>query len=226
MSKPTVPVGSKPTLTLASKNYGAWSLRGWLLCKFAGLEFDEKMLEIADPDARAELLLLAPSFRVPRLDVDGAEIWDTLAIGEYLNEVRPEAGILPSDPVARSHCRSVSGEMHSGFANLRSTLPMNIRARHHDFKVWTGVQADIDRIAVVWQDCLQRYRGLYLFGDKPTMADAMYAPVCTRFRTYGIELDDKLQQYCDRILSLPEMQEWISAAEQEPDVIEELDVEF
>jgi glutathione S-transferase len=217
---------SKATLTLTSKNYGAWSLRGWLLCKMAGLDFDEHVLESDDPSTRAELLLLAPSFRVPCLEIDGMEVWDTLAIGEYLHELNPEAGILPADLKARAHCRSVCGEMHSGFANLRSALPMNMRAHHEDFKVWSGVQADIDRVTMIWDECLAHYGGPFLFGASPTMADAMYAPVCSRFHTYGIDLNETLRRYCDRILSLPWMEEWIAEAEKEPDAIEELENDF
>jgi glutathione S-transferase len=217
---------SKATLTLTSKNYGAWSLRGWLLCKMAGLDFDEHVLESDDPSTRAELLLLAPSFRVPCLSIDGIDVWDTLAIGEYLHEMCPDAGLLPREPRARAHCRSVCGEMHSGFANLRSALPMNIRAHHEDFKVWSGVQADIDRVTSVWDECLSTYGGPFLFGSAPTMADAMYAPVCSRFRTYGIDLNETLQRYCDRMLALPWMEEWIAEAEKEPDAIEELENDF
>jgi glutathione S-transferase len=217
---------SKATLTITSKNYGAWSLRGWLLCRMSGIDFNEHVLESDDPSMRAELLLLAPSFRVPCLAIEGIEVWDTLAIGEFLHERRPEAGILPSDPQVRAHCRSVCGEMHSGFANLRSALPMNIRARYSDFKIWTGVQADIDRVCTIWRECLAAYGGPFLFGDKPTMADAMYAPVCTRFRTYGVDLEEGLQQYCDTIFAWAWMEEWVDQAVAEPDNIEELENDF
>src|SRR5271169_3868543 len=115
---------AKATLTIASKNYGSWSLRGWLLCKLAGLEFDEQTVASDDPSSRAELLLLSPSFLVPALTHDGIVIWDTLAIAEYLNELKPDAGLLPQDRAARAHCRSISGEMHSGFASMRAALPM------------------------------------------------------------------------------------------------------
>ncbi len=216
----------KPSLTIASRNYGSWSLRGWLLCRLAGLDFDVKELQNDDPDTRAELLLLAPSFRVPCLTVDGAEIWDTLAIAEYLHERFPEAGLFPADAVERARCRSISGEMHSGFANLRSALPMNLRASYSSFKVWSGVDADIDRIRQIWADCLERSGGPYLFGARPTVADAMFAPVCTRFRTYGVELDAPLAAYCDTVYALPAMREWIDAAEAEPEHIDELDAEF
>ena len=112
------------TLTISSKNYSSWSLRGWLLCKMAGIDFKEVMLSVDDPATRAELLLLSPSFLVPCLRHEGTEIWDTLAIAEYLNEIAPNAGLLPTDRTSRARCRSVCGEMHSGFYNLRSALPM------------------------------------------------------------------------------------------------------
>src|SRR3974390_1281321 len=120
----------KPKLMIASKNYGSWSLRGWLLCKMAGLDFEEEIAPADDPSTRAELLLLSPSFLVPSLTTGAIKVWDTLAIAEYLNELNPEAGMLPSDPVARARCRSISGEMHSGFSNLRSALPMNIKGNY------------------------------------------------------------------------------------------------
>jgi glutathione S-transferase len=192
----------------------------------SGLDFDEQVLANDDPDTRAELLLLSSSFLVPRLVHDGATVWDTMAIGEYLNEVRPEAGLLPGDLAARAHCRSVCGEIHSGFVNLRSALPMNLKAHHRAFKVWSGAQADIDRILAIWHECLDAYGGPFLFGAHPTMADAMYAPVCTRFRTYDVQLDERSDAYCTTIMALPAMREWVAAAEQEPDELEELDVEF
>ena len=119
-------VKTQATLTLSSKNYSSWSLRGWLMAKFAGLPFTEVMVSPDDADARKELLLLAPSIRVPCLTHDGAKVWNTLAIAQYLNEIKPNAGLMPDDRIARAHCRSVSGEMNSGFANLRASLPMNL----------------------------------------------------------------------------------------------------
>ena len=113
------------TLTINSKNYGAWSLRGWLLCKMSGLDFEERQVSADDPSTRAELLLLSPSFLVPCLTHDGLKIWDTSAIAEYLHEINPGARLFPSDRGQRAHCRSICGEMHSGFSNLRSALPMN-----------------------------------------------------------------------------------------------------
>jgi len=217
---------AEASLTLSSKNYSSWSLRGWLLCKMAGLDFAEQIAPIDDPATRAELLLLSPSFLVPCLQHGPVKVWDTLAIGEYLNEIKPEAGLLPGDPVARAHCRAVCGEMHSGFANLRSALPMNLKARHDRFKVWAGAQADIDRVTTIWRDCLKRYGGPYLFGTTPTIADAMYAPVCTRFATYDVKLDPVSAAYRDLMLGWSPMLEWTAAARSEPEEVEELDVEF
>jgi len=212
-------------LTISSKNYSSWSLRGWLLCKMAGLEFVEEVVSVDDPANRAELLLLSPSILVPCLTHDGTRIWDTLAIAEYLNEVRPKAGLLPSETPARARCRSICGEMHSGFANLRSALPMNLKARHSGFKIWSVAQADIDRITAIWRECFGAYHGPYLFG-KLTMADAMYAPVVTRFLTYDVKLDRDCSGYCERIMALPDMIAWRHAAMLEPDELEELDMEF
>jgi glutathione S-transferase len=217
---------AEASLTISSKNYSSWSLRGWLLCKMAGLEFDEKLASLDDPSTRAELLLLSPSFLVPRLDHGAVKVWDTLAIGEYLHELKPEAGLLPADPVARAHCRAVCGEMHSGFANLRSALPMNLKMKHDGFKVWAGAQADIERVTTIWKECLQRYGGPFLFGARPTTADAMYAPVCTRFATYDVKLDSVSAAYRDQMLRFPAMLEWANAARSEPEEVEELDVEF
>ena len=214
------------TLTISSRNYSSWSLRGWLLCMMAGLEIEEHMLSVDDPSARAELLLLSPSFLVPCLTHDGIKVWDTLAIAAYLDEIRPEAGLLPKDAAARAHCRAICGEMHSGFSNLRSALPMNLKAHYPGFKVWAGAQADIDRVTEIWRECLTAHGGPYLFGQSLTMADAMYAPVCLRFMTYDVPLDAASQAYCKAISAWPALKHWIEAAKAEPEELEELDAEF
>ncbi len=216
---------AKATLTISSRNYSSWSLRGWLLCKFAGVPFETVSLPIDDAAARAELLLLAPSFLTPSLNYDGVKIWDTLAMAEFLHEVAPKAGLLPKDRSERARCRSISGEMHQGFANLRAALPMNLKAHHPGFKVWAGAQSDVDRITMIWREQLAQSEGPYLFGAL-SVADAMYAPVCTRFATYDVALDPACAAYRDRILALPVMADWKRAAMQEPDEVEELDVEF
>ena len=217
---------AEATLKISSKNYSSWCLRGWLMCRMAGLDFAEEIAPMDDPSTRAELLLLSPSFLVPALTHGGVRMWDTLAIGEYLNELKPKAGLLPAERAARAHCRSICGEMHSGFANLRSALPMNLKATHPGFKVWAGAQADIERVAAIWRDCLKAYGGPYLFGATPTVADAMYAPVCTRFATYDVKLDPACAAYRDLILRWPPMLAWRNAAQSEPEEVEELDVEF
>lgn len=217
---------TKATLTISSKNYSSWSLRGWLLCEIAGLEFEEKLLPSDDAATRAELLLLSPSFLVPCLQHGKIKVWDTLAIAEYLNEVIPDAGLLPTDLAMRTHCRAISGEMHSGFSNLRAALPMNLKARYPGFKIWAGAQADINHIVSIWNDCFTRYKGPYLFGKHISMADAMYAPVCTRFTTYDVELDEECDAYRKRMMAHPAMVKWIEAAKAEPEEFEELDMEF
>jgi glutathione S-transferase len=217
---------AKAVLTISSKNYGAWALRGWLMCKLAGLDFTEKVIPPDDPAMKAEMLLLSSSMLVPSLQSNGIKVWDTLAIGEYLNEVKPKAGLLPADAKARAHCRAISGEMHSGFASMRGALPMNIKAQFKGFKIWSRAQTDIDRIVLIWRDCLKTYGGPYLFGKQPGIADAMYAPVVTRFLSYDVTLDSACTAYCKRIMELPAMQEWVAAAKQEPEEIDELDAEF
>ncbi|KQP10550.1 glutathione S-transferase [Methylobacterium sp. Leaf99] len=214
------------TLTISSRNYSSWSLRGWLVCRMAGLDFETELLSGNDASTRAELLHLSPSFLVPRLCHGEIIVWDTLAIAQYLNEIRPEAGFLPKDAVARAHCRSIAGEMHGGFINLRSALPMNLKARHTHFKIFNGARGDIDRIVTIVDECVSRYDGPYLFGDVPSLADAMLAPVCTRFVTYDVPVSDRTARYRDTILAWPLMQEWTEAALAEPDEIEELDMEF
>jgi glutathione S-transferase len=216
---------ARATLTISSKNYSSWSLRGWLLCRMAGLDFEEQRVDIEAEDSRQELLLLSPSVLVPRLTDGAVTVWDTLAIAEYLAEIAPDAGLLPADQAVRAHCRAVSGEMHSGFYNLRSALPMNLKARHKSFKIFSGARPDVERVKTIWTECLNTYGGPFLFGP-PTMADAMWAPVCTRFRTYAVELDPALTAYCERIFEWPLIQEWTEAALAEPDEIIELEVEF
>jgi len=216
---------AKASLTISSRNYSSWSLRGWLLCRFAGLDFETVSVPLDDAEARAELLLLSPSFLTPCLTYEGIKVWDTLAIAEFLAEVAPEAGLWPADREERSICRSICGEMHSGFANLRAALPMNLKAKHPGFKVWAGAQSDVDRICAIWRERLAASAGPFLFGEL-TVADAMYAPVATRFATYDVQLDPVCAGYRDRILALPYMREWTEIALTEPDEVEELDVEF
>ena len=214
------------TLRISSKNYSSWSLRGWLLTRLSGLDFTEEQVAPDDPKARAELLLQSSTLRVPCLVHGEITVWDTLAIAEYLNELRPEAAMLPADRGARAHCRSISGEMHSGFEALRASLPMNIRAHRPGFALWSGPKADIAHILGIWTECLQRWGGPFLFGKQPSVADAMYAPVVTRFLTYDVALQGEAAAYAEQIMAWPPMAEWVAAARREPEaMIEELEVE-
>ncbi|MFG6413743.1 glutathione S-transferase [Roseateles sp. DC23W] len=222
----TATAATTATLTLSSKNYSSWSLRGWLLARFAGLDFAEQMVSPDDEDARKELLLLAPSIRVPCLRHEGATVWNTVAIAEYLNETFPQAQLWPTDRIARAHARAVCGEMNSGFANLRAALPMNLKGHFPKHKIWTGAKPDVERIVEIWSDCLATYGGPYLFGSNRGAADAIFAPVATRFVTYDVPLPAACAAYRDTIMALPELQAWLADALQEPAEIELLDMDF
>jgi len=213
------------TLTISSKNYSSWSMRGWLMCKLAGIDFEEVIVEPSDADARAEILLLSPSILVPCLSYEGVRVWDTLAIGEFLHEIAPKKKLLPSDRAARAHARAISGEMHSGFVSLRQALPMNIKGHFPRFKIWSKAEADIGRIKTIWSECLARHHGPFLFGN-PSLADAMYAPVVTRFRTYDVKLEGAARDYAEQIWAWEPVAEWREAALAEKEEIEELEVEF
>ena len=216
---------SGAVLTISSKNYSSWSLRGWLLCRMAGLDFKEELLSHDDPSTRAELLLLSPSFLVPCLTHNGLKVWDTLAIAEYLHEQFPKAGLLPSDPAARSHCRSIAGEMHSGFSNLRRDLPMNVRKSFSPIELSDPVREEIDRILQLWAQARARFGGIgdFLFGEW-CAADMMYAPVVTRFLTYAVPIPSFAAVYVKAVLSHPHVAEWIDKAQDEPWVIDQWEV--
>jgi glutathione S-transferase len=150
----------------------------------------------------------------------------TWEIEVMANEQLPTGGLLPKQRAARARCRSICGEMHSGFSSLRSALPMNLKAHFPGHKIWARAVGDIERIAVIWRECLHDYGGPYLFGAKRCMADAMYAPVATRFVTYDVKLDPPCAAYVKTIMAMPEMKAWIAAAKLEPEEIDELDMEF
>jgi glutathione S-transferase len=217
---------AEATLLISSKNYSSWSLRGYLLAKLSGIDFVEENVSPDDPRMKEELLMRTSSILVPCLIHGTVTVWDTLAIAEYLNELFPEANMLPKEKKARAHCRSISGEMHSGFAALRSSLPMNLRFRKPGFTVWSSAQADIDRITSIWRECLTNSKGPYLFGKKPTIADAMYAPVVTRFISYDVAVDDLCKAYGETIMKWAPMKEWVADSRDEPQEIIELDLDF
>jgi glutathione S-transferase len=207
------------TLIIGNKNYSSWSLRPWLAMKHFGLEFEEIKIPLYTPESGKEIRKYSPAGKVPILLHNEVVVWDSLAICEYLAEQFPVVQ-WPKDGRARAIARSICAEMHSGFQELRQHLPMNCRAQFPSEVRSPGVQNDINRITTIWRDCRQFYRnnGPMLFGDF-TLADAAYAPVVLRFKTYGVPLDEVCQEYADAILALPVLQEWLQEAEQEPEVI-------
>lgn len=207
---------------IANKNYSSWSLRAWLMLKHTGAAFEEVLIPLREATTRPTILRHSPSGKLPALQHGDLVIWDSLAIGEYLAEIFPKVGLWPKDAKARAAARSVSAEMHSGFAALRGHLPMNMRSSFPNRGVTPEAQADINRITALWRDCRKRFGagGDFLFG-RFTLADAMYAPVVSRFRTYKVELDEESQRYADAIWALPALQEWSTAARNEPMIIEE-----
>jgi glutathione S-transferase len=210
------------TIYLGNKNYSSWSLRPWLVLKRTTVAFDEVVIPLYQPGSRETVLKYSPSGRVPALHHDGIIVWESLAICEYLAESFPNFELWPKDPAARARARSVSAEMQSSFRALREHLPMNIRSSFPGRGVTPEVQADINRIMAIWRDCRTRYgdgNGEFLFGQF-TIADAMFAPVVTRFRTYRIDLEREAEAYCEMIMAMPAMQEWIAAAKNEPMIVE------
>jgi glutathione S-transferase len=212
------------TIYLGNKNYSSWSLRAWLMLRRTGAPFDEMVIPIRRPDSRETILRYSPSGKVPVLHHGDRIVWDSLAIGEYLAETFPEARLWPADAGARAVARSVSAEMHSGFLDMRRAMPMNMRSSFPGREITQAMQADINRIAAIWLECRMQYRaeGPYLFGAF-TIADAMFAPVVSRFRTYGVELDETPASYAQSLWSLPDLQEWLAAAQDEPWIIPEFE---
>lgn len=209
------------TLYIGNKNYSPWSLRAGLMLRHTGVAFDELVIPLYEPGSRTELLRHSPSGRVPALHHGALVIWESLAIGEYLAELFPEADLWPADRSARAVARAASAEMHSGFAALRAHLPMNMRSSFPNRGVIPDVQAEINRITALWRDCRKNFAGTgrFLFGHF-TIADAMYAPLASRFRTYKVELDEEAADYVETIWALPAMQAWLAAARNEPMIID------
>jgi glutathione S-transferase len=203
-------------LVIGDKNYSSWSMRPWVLMRHAGISFQEVLVELDRPDTAARIRAHSPSGRVPCLVTDdGQSIWDSLAIAETLAERYREHALWPSDAAARAHARSVACEMHSGFAELRSSMPMNIRAKRRGFGATPAALADVARIDELWSECLSRYGGPFLFGASFGIADAMYAPVVMRFNAYEPELSPAARAYAERVTALPAVAEWIDAARRE-----------
>ena len=210
-------------LDIGTKNYSSWSLWAWRMRRESHLVFGERRCLLEVDTTAEELAALGAAMRIPVLEIGDEHIWDSLAIAETVAERWPDKGLWPADQSARAHARSISAEMHSGFEALRTLKPMNCRARGRRVTLTDELTADIDRIVEIWSDCFHRYDGEWLFGDF-SIADAMYAPVVLRLRTYGINLPESASYYPRRLLKCPAMQEWLSAAECENVVIEQDEV--
>jgi glutathione S-transferase len=220
-------------LLIGNKNYSSWSMRPWVLLRQAGIPFDEVVLRFDDftnestyaqSAFKQSLSAVTPVGKVPVL-VDGElAVWDTLAIAEYVAEQFPEKQLWPADRAARARARSICAEMHSGFTALRSHCPMNIEAdlREAGALIWrdkAGVRADLQRIVAMWTALLQEYGGPLLFGGF-TVADAYFAPVVMRIRSYALPVPQALTQYIDHLCSLPGMRDWINGALAEKDFLD------
>lgn len=208
-------------LVIGNRNYSSWSLRAWLVMRVAGVDFEEIVIPLDLPDTAAQIAEYSPAGRVPVLLDGGRAIWDSLAICEYIAELVPGAGLWPRDRAARGLARSVSAEMHSGFPALRSNLPMNIRADRPAPLLAGETRSDIDRITRIWRECREEFgkAGAFLFGAF-SIADAMFAPVASRFRSYRIDLDPVARDYVEAVHALPDMQAWSAAARAETWIIE------
>jgi len=208
---------SARTLYLGNKNYSSWSLRPWLALRHAGVPFDEVIIPLDQPDTDGRIRAASPAGRVPILHDGELVIWDSLAICEYAAELAPAAGLWPDDRAERARARAVSCEMHSGFAALRTALNMNIRRPPTVVPRDAAVEADIARIVALWTECRRRSQGAgdFLFG-RFTIADAMFAPVVTRFRSYAVPIEGPAAAYAEAMWRLPLLKEWVAAAVAEP----------
>jgi glutathione S-transferase len=211
----------KPTLFIGNKNYSSWSLRAWFLLSEAGIDFEEIRIPLETAEFADRIGGISPSRRVPVLMLDNQPVWDSLAIAETVAERWPEKGLWPSDAIARAHARSISAEMHSGFAALRESMPMNCRAMGRKVVLTDALNADINRIFAIWADCRSRYGSDagWLF-DRFSVADAMYAPVVFRFRTYGIDVPQSASAFAERTMQSKAIQSWLAATESETEVLE------
>jgi glutathione S-transferase len=206
------------TLVIGNKAYSSWSLRAWLAMRQADIPFVEVRIALYQDDHRSKIEQYSRAGKVPILVAGDITVWDSLAICEFLAERHPERQLWPAGLAARTHARAISAEMHAGFEALRSNLGMNVRRTYSGIGVTTEVKQDIARIEAIWDDCLQRYGGPFLCGDFG-IADAMYAPVATRFKTYGIALSTTANGYAETLLELPAMTEWYAAARAESEVL-------
>ena len=218
-------MSARPTLVIGNRNYSSWSMRPWLLLKAFGVPFDEVLIPLGTPAFEVSVREWSPTARVPALRHGEVSVWDSLAICEYANEALLDGRGWPAAVAARAHARSIVAEMHSGMADLRGECPMNVRrVMERPHRIGEGAQRDAARVQAIWRDTRARFGagGELLFGSF-TIADAFYAPVVFRFRTYGVPVDDDARRYMDAVLALPATREWIALAEAEPESMERYD---
>lgn len=210
-------------LVIGNRNYSSWSLRAWLAIRHSGMPFEETFIPLNQPETRAAIAKHSPSGLVPVLKVGDDVVWESLAIIETLHDLAPQAGLWPADLIARATARAVSAEMHAGFFRLRREMPMDMRSSFPGQGHNEGSLADAARVVSLWADCRDRFGkdGPYLFG-KWSAADIMFAPVVSRFRTYGVPVDASTAAYMDAVWAQPDMAAWIAQAETEPYTIENL----
>ena len=202
-------------IVVGYKKYSSWSMRPGLALKETGAPFEEAVVALDMPDTAENIRRYSPSGRVPAL-IDGpVTVWESLAICEYLDEKFPQAALWPKDAAQRAHARSIASEMHAGFANLRSDCSMKIVKQYPYKPLRPETQKDVDRIVAIWEECLSKGGGPYLFGKRSTIADAFYAPVVSRFRTYSIPVSGAAKAYCETIWNWPAVQHWLRDAQQE-----------
>jgi glutathione S-transferase len=214
---------SEFTLVIGNKNYSSWSLRPWMLLRHLQLAFEEEVIPLSRPDSAQRISQHSPAGRVPVLKHGAVTLWESLAIGEYLCELTGQG--WPAERGARAHARAVSAEMHAGFGALRAQWPLNARASGRRTPMTVELRADIERIDAIWSDCRRRFgaSGPWLFGEY-SLADAMYAPVALRFRSYGATLSPAAAAYRDTVLQDPPLQQWLAAAALEPWSIESAEI--
>ncbi|SOE47371.1 glutathione S-transferase [Burkholderia sp. D7] len=203
-------------LIIGDKNVSSWSMRPWLVLKHFGIPFEEVMIRLARPDSSANILAHSPSGKVPCLVTDaGDAVWESVAIMETLAELFPQHAMWPRDAAARAHARSISAEMHAGFADLREQMSMNIQRQAFGLELTAGALANVKRIDLIWRNCLDAHGGPFLFGKEFGIADAMFAPVVMRFNSYAPKLSETALAYAARITALPIVAEWIEGARNE-----------
>jgi len=203
-------------LIIGDKNVSSWSMRPWLVLKHFGISFEEIMIRLGRPDSSANILAHSPSGKVPCLVTDaGDAVWESVAIMETLAELFPQHAMWPRDAAARAHARSISAEMHAGFADLREQMSMNIQRQAFGQELTAGALANVKRIDLIWRNCLDAHGGPFLFGKEFGIADAMFAPVVMRFNSYAPKLSETALAYAARITALPDVAEWIEGARNE-----------